>query len=67
MITFPNFRKATSAGYRPLTTAYHLPQEQWMLSNVIRDMRHAGIDFAVVQTSSGVEVWRKGMTTISSK
>ena len=51
--------KAKAAGYRPLTTGYILPSEQWMLDNVLADMSRAGADIVLVQIRKETEVWRK--------
>jgi hypothetical protein len=51
--------QARRSGYRPITTGYRLPQEQWMLDNVIADMRRGGIDHQLVDGEIGPEVWRK--------
>jgi hypothetical protein len=32
--------------------------EQWMLDNVLADLRRGGIKFLVRYTASGLEVWR---------
>jgi len=52
-------QQAKAEGYRPLTTAYTLPQEEWMLNNIVADLRHGNINFALVAESTGVEVWKK--------
>jgi len=49
---------ALKQGYRALTTGYKLPNEQWMLDNVLADMKRGGID-AVLVDDNGIEVWRK--------
>jgi hypothetical protein len=50
-------QEAREKGYRPLTTKY-IPKEQWMLENVLADMRRGGIDHVLVEQDGGVEVWR---------
>jgi len=49
---------ALKQGYRPMTTGYNLPKEQWMLDNVLADMKRGEID-AVLVDDNGIEVWRK--------
>lgn len=57
--------QAKEDGYRPLTIGYELPEEQWMLDNVLADMKRGNVDTRLVPISSGsktievVEVWRK--------
>jgi hypothetical protein len=50
---------ATRKGYIALTTAYKLPDERWMLENVIADMERLGTDAVLVEVEGGPEVWRK--------
>ena len=38
-----------------MTRPYNLPSEQWMLENVLADMRRGKIDVVVIDN----EVWRK--------
>ena len=58
-------QSAQDAGFRPMTHPYKLPEERWMLDNVLADMRNGGIDVVVVDTTDlyynqpGVEVWRR--------
>jgi hypothetical protein len=55
-------QQAKADGYRPLTIAYSLPQEEWMLNNVVADMRRANIEFVLVAEptlETEVEVWKK--------
>jgi hypothetical protein len=52
-------QQAEAEGYRPMTTAYRLPQEEWMLNNVVADMRRGKINFVFVAESTGVEVWKQ--------
>jgi len=47
--------------YRPLTNFYRDSERDW-LNSVIRDMR--GIDYILVQTVYGIEVWRSGMKSV---
>jgi hypothetical protein len=49
---------ALKQGYRPMTTGYNLPNEQWMLDNVLADMKRGEFD-AVLVDDNGIEVWRK--------
>ena len=57
-------QEAESRGYRALTNPYYVPNEQWMLDAVLRDMR--GCDHVLVRSRDvrdgrvreGVEVWR---------
>ena len=52
--------QAKSDGYRPMTTAYKLPGEQWMLDNVLEDMRRANADIVFVgENQHSVEIWKK--------
>ena len=53
-----NEQEAIKNGYRPLTTAYQ-PKEQWMLDNVLEDMKRGNIDAVLVPDSGGLEVWRR--------
>jgi len=51
---------ATSDGYSPLTTAYKLPGEQWMLDNILSDMKRANADIVFVgEDQQSVEIWKK--------
>ncbi|MFA9263001.1 MAG: hypothetical protein ACEQSB_06685 [Undibacterium sp.] len=52
-------KDAKANGYRPLTTSYQLPKEQWMLDNVLADMKRGNIDTVLVPDAVGVEVWRR--------
>jgi hypothetical protein len=53
-------QKAKADGYRPLTTAYKLPAEQWMLDNILEDMKHANTDIVFVgENQQSVEIWKK--------
>ena len=53
-------QKAKSDGYRPLTTAYKLPGEQWMLNNILADMKRANTDIVFVgEDQKSVEIWKK--------
>jgi len=54
---------ARAAGFRPLTIGYQLPQERPMLDNVVADMRRGNINHCLVQSNSGVSVWRGGVAT----
>jgi hypothetical protein len=58
MITM-NARRARAAGYRALTDRYALPEERWMLSRVLADMRNGNIRHVVVKDRLGVAVWRR--------
>ena len=49
--------EAEKKGLRPLAGPY-TPGEDWMVQNVIGDMRRGGIDCALVEGKEGVEVWR---------
>ncbi len=50
--------QAEKSGYKPVTYAYD-DTEQHMLDKVEADMKRAGIDFVLVETEKGKEVWRK--------
>jgi hypothetical protein len=53
-------QQAKSDGYRPLTTAYKLPGEQWMLDNILSDMKRANADIVFVgEDQQSVEIWKK--------
>ena len=53
-------QQAKSDGYRPMTTAYKLPGEQWMLDNVLEDMRRANADIVFVgENHNSIEIWKK--------
>jgi len=52
-------QQAKAEGYRPLTTAYTLPQEEWMINNIVADLQRANIKFVFVAESTGVEVWKQ--------
>ena len=54
-----NSKEATEKGYRPLTTAYNLPHEQWMIDNVMADMARGNIDAVLVGNDERPEVWRR--------
>ena len=47
--------QAMKLGYVSMTVPYNLPNEQWMLENVLADMRRCKIDAVVIDN----EVWRK--------
>jgi hypothetical protein len=52
-------KEAKHARFNAVTTAYRLPEEQWMVNNVLNDMKHGNIDTRLVKTHEGIEVWRK--------
>jgi hypothetical protein len=53
-------QQAKSDGYRPLTTAYKLPGEQWMFDNILADMKRANADIVFVgEDQQSVEIWKK--------
>lgn len=54
-------KEARDRNLTSLTMPYRLPDEKWMLDNVLRDMRRAAIRHAAVLTKNGCEVWREGM------
>lgn len=47
--------QAMKLGYVSMTVPYSLPNEQWMLENVLADMKRGKIDVVVIDN----EVWRK--------
>jgi hypothetical protein len=50
-------QQAKSDGYRPLTTAYKLPGEQWMLDNILADMKRANANIVFVgENQQSVEI-----------
>ena len=51
---------AKAAGYHALTSAYQVPHEQSMLDNVLADLRRGDIKHCLVESDSGVAVWRAG-------
>jgi len=53
--------QAKAEGYRPLTTAYTLPQEEWMLNNIVADLRRGNINFALV-AEDDVRVWNRALS-----
>jgi hypothetical protein len=53
-----NAKKAKKAGYRPLTRAYRVPDERWMLDRVRLDMLRGSIDHVLVRENGGTSVWR---------
>jgi hypothetical protein len=65
MITMSR-RAARTAGYRPLTSRYYLPEEQEMLDGVLADMRRGNISHALVKDRLGIEVWRRSLRTATS-
>lgn len=49
-----------------LTTPYR--KTEWsMLINVINDMRASNINYGLVKTPQGIEVWRTGMKQIDEE
>jgi hypothetical protein len=56
-------KSAAAAGFRPLTIGFLLPQERPMLDNILADMRRGNINHCLVQSKSGVSVWRGGIAT----
>ncbi len=43
-----------------MTTAYKLPGEQWMLDNILEDMKRANADIVFVgENQNLVEIWKK--------
>lgn len=52
-------REAKKRGYAQLTLGYLLPGEQWMLDNVLADMRRGNINCVLVKCGLTVEVWRQ--------
>jgi len=53
-------QQAKADGYRPITTAYKLPEEQWMLENILADMNRANADIVFVgEDQQSVEIWKK--------
>jgi hypothetical protein len=53
-------QQAQADGYRPLTTAYKLPGKQWMLDNILADMKRANADIVFVgEDQQSVEIWKK--------
>lgn len=50
--------QAEKDGYKPITYAYGTA-EQHMLDKVEADMKRGNVDFVLVETEEGKEVWRK--------
>jgi len=36
------------------------PKEYWILRNMIKDLVRSNIEYAVVKTDAGLEIWRTG-------
>lgn len=51
---------AKAKGYESITEPF-TPHEMWMMGRVIADLKRNHIEFAVVSTDQGLEVWRKGV------
>jgi hypothetical protein len=52
--------QATQAGYKALTTPFHVRTESAMMEAVVCDMKRAGTPYLKVEVAPGrVEVWRK--------
>jgi len=49
--------EAASRSLRPLAGPY-AKREEYMMRRVCADMRAGGIEHAIVETKSGLEVWR---------
>ena len=47
--------QAIKLGYAAMTRPYNLPSEQWMLENILADMKRGKIEAIVIDN----EVWRK--------
>jgi len=58
--------EAEKKGYAPLTLP-HTKGEQWMLNNVIADMRRGGVQFLIVNEPEGLTVFRKGMVDVPAE
>lgn len=52
--------EASVRGYGQLTSTYRMPDELWMLENVVLDMASGGIEYMIVKVDDGLQVWRKG-------
>ncbi len=56
-----NATEAAAAGFRALTTAYHVRTESAMMESVVCDMKRAGTPYLKVEVAPGrVEIWRRG-------
>jgi len=53
---------AEQNGFVPLTNAYKLPREKWMMDNVISDAQRNNKEVCLIPTNEGVEVWQKPKT-----
>lgn len=60
MKKFLTKQMARDQKFRAMTNPYLLPNEQWMLDNVVEDMERGKADYALVEIKPNeVEVWRK--------
>lgn len=57
---------AIRLGMGKLTTPYK-QSEYHMLINVIEDMRASHINYGLVKTTTGIEVWRTGMKILEEE
>ena len=53
-----NITQATKAGFRPLTVPLY-QGEEWILKNVVGDMKRGKIEYVLVDEEGGWSVWRK--------
>lgn len=59
-------KEADERGYRPFAGDYSLPNEQWMVDNVVKDMEQGNVDICFVGKGyKKIEIWRKGGLNIS--
>jgi hypothetical protein len=58
---------AESKGYRALTNAYRLPDEQWMLDRITADLERGKCNAVIVEVEGGFEVWRKNFTPLKNE
>jgi hypothetical protein len=53
--------EAKAAGFAAIAGPY-AKSEEWMMTHVLRDLR--GVETCTVETSKGLEIWRKGAIQI---
>ena len=58
--------QAKKDGYRPLTIGYELPEEQWMLDNVLADMKRGILRVRIIH-GKGTGTLRTGVHQLLAK
>jgi hypothetical protein len=51
--------QAKAQGYKPLTNAFSLPPEQWMVDQLFAQLKRANAEGVLVATRNGAEVWKR--------